>query len=189
MTPADRALHAELTRLFGAAYRNVGPSLARRYGGRFVGRGGARLRRYVVHHTAGGTGCRADCVWRYHVQRLGWSTVGYHLMVDRNGRVELMVPPSYMAYGAGPTWNPSSVHVALAGNYNRHDPTAAMLDALYRVLCALDDTVGFLMWRGHRELKATACPGANVMPHLRRMRGGRYGNAGAYGRVRPKHYP
>jgi len=186
-TARDRAFADALTARFGNDYEYVGAKLSRWYGGERLYRGVA-LARYVVHHLGGGSGWSADDVWRFHVGRLGWSTVGYNVLIDADARVEVLIPPSSMTYGAGPRWNPSSAHVALAGNFERANPSAAQLDALYGVLCALDDCYAPLPWRGHSELKATACPGRHLMPHVRWMRGALFGDAARYGRIRPSHY-
>lgn len=191
MNDSDRALDAALRDRLGADYLGwTGERYAAEIGGGFVERPrGAALRFYVLHHTAGAQTDTGAELWRYHTRHLGWSTAGYHLVIRRGGQVEMLIPPSLMSYGAGPTWNASTVHVVVPGNYATvHEPESAPLDTIYRVFCTLDDTLGGRPWRGHKELKATACPG-RLQAHLERMRGPRYGAASLIGRDRPAHYP
>lgn len=187
LTAADRRFDELLRQRFGAAYLGwTGAAYAPEIGGGFVGRpAGATLKTYVLHHTAGSQADDGAAIWRFHTRRLGWATDGYHVFVRNDGRVELLIPPSWMSYGAGPEWNPTTVHVVTPGNYaSVHDPATAPLNAIYRVFCALDDAYGSRPWRGHRELKATACPG-KLQAHLERMRGPAYGAATR----RPTSYP
>ena len=195
----DADVHAALGARLGDRYVGwTGPEYVTRFGGGFLRRAGGRPSMYVAHHSAGSHRHTGADLWRYHVRRLGWATTGYHIVVRHDGTVEMMVPPSRLAYGAGRRWNDTTVHVCLPGNYHRrweerggvrvdvaHEPPPGALDAMYQVFCALDDQVGYAPWRGHRQLKATACPGDRLMPHVERMRGGDYGAADP----RPRHYP
>lgn len=152
--------------------------------------GGVRAIRYWgVHHTAGAVTGTYDQVWDLHVRRLGWSGPGYGIFIYGNGRVELGMSPDRT------TWGVFGRHVdvysiVVAGNWQAASPPRVQLDALYRVLCALDDAHGEgLPWRGHQELAlpghGTACPGSWLMPHLSMMRGPSYGAACP----RPLRYP
>jgi hypothetical protein len=204
-TKEDARFGALLEARLGALYLGwTGKAYAAEIGGRFLIRPGGvpAIRRYVFHHTAGDHKLRGVDIWRYHVKRLGWSTDGYNVFVNFDGTVEVLIPPSRMSYGAGPKWNGSSAHVALSGNYHTgselragqwvdtaHEPPGAGLNSSYVVFCSLDDAYGFKPWALHRELKATACPGRQYIPHAVRMRGPEYGNAEAGGRVRPVSYP
>ena len=185
----DARYHEELRlRLGDEHYEWAGWRLAKKYGGRYV----PRIRgvaRYVVHHAVTPQDYRADGVWRYHVGSRGWDTPGYHLFIRGDGHVTMLLPPLAISYGAGPRWNPTSMHICLAGHFGREEPSPEALQSLYVCLCAADDVVGYNVWRGHRELASTACPGKNLFRHLRYMRGTRYGAAPDIGQQRPQHYP
>lgn len=176
---ADYRFEAELKRRLGALYVGfTGQGYANRYGGGFVQRPGGRTpTTYVLHHTAGAPAWGGGDVWRFHVQSRGWDSVGYAVLINPAGKVELLVPPSMMTYGAGAA-NPYSIHVSCHGNYVTTQPSAALLASIYQVFLALDTCYGGKPWRGHKELPgaATACPGG-LLPHLARMRGPAYGAA------------
>jgi len=195
MNYCGEILHELLIDRLGTRYAYVGEELIRKYGGNHILRPGGceSIARYAVHHTAGNRQCGAECLWRFFVQRR-WArfsprTGGYHAVITPDGALRMMIPPSCISWGAGPRWNNTTVHVALAGNYVRTSPTPEALQTLYTWLCSCDDALGYAPWRGHRELSQTTCPGDGVMPHLETMRGKEYGAAPDYGRKRPKRYP
>ena len=178
-TAADHRFEGELARRLGALYVGfTGQGYANRYGGGFVSRPAGRVpTTYVLHHTAGAPAWGGGDVWRFHVQSRGWDTVGYAVLINSAGKVELLVPPSMMTYGAGAA-NPYSIHVSCHGNYVTTQPSAALLSSIYQVFLALDLCYGGKPWRAHRELPSasTACPGG-LLPHLAKMRGPQYGAA------------
>lgn len=176
-TAADYRFENELKRRLGTRYVGfTGQGYANRYGGGFVQRPAGRVpTTYVLHHTAGAQRDTGAELWRFHVQSRGWDTDGYHIVVRADGRVELVIPPSMMSYGAA-QHNPYTIHVSVPGNYVSQAPAPAMLASVYQVFLALDLCYGNHPWRGHRELMSTACP-AQLLPHLVRMRGREYGAA------------
>lgn len=176
-TAADHRFAGELQRRLGALYAGfTGQGYANRYGGGFVRRTGGRApTTYVLHHTAGAQRDTGAELWRFHVQSRGWDTDGYHVVVRVDGRVELVIPPSMMSYGAG-VHNPYTIHVSVPGNYVSQAPAPAMLASVYQVFLALDLCYGNHPWRSHVELMPTACPGV-LRGHLTKMRGPQYGGA------------
>lgn len=187
MTATDRAFDELLRQRLGALYMGwTGAKYAATIGGGFVPRpAGAAKRGYVVHHTAGTEKDTGENVWRFHTVSRGWATVGYHLFIRWDGRVELLVPPSWMSYSVS-EHNPYWVAVCCAGDLEANEPPPAMLRSLYRVLCCCDDVLGDRPWRAHREVMPghTACPGAHLFAHVQQMRGPKYGAKN----VRPMDY-
>ena len=103
-----------------------------------------QLKLAIVHHTAGTndyTPAQAAAIVRgievYHVEGNGWNDIGYNFLVDRFGTV-------YEGRGGGMTrnvigahaegFNTGSVGVALIGNFQTSQPTAAQQDALVKLL-------------------------------------------------------
>lgn len=185
-TTEDHALDTALDIEFGNDYRGwTGATYRQKHGGEFIRRDLARVGVYALHHSASRT-ASAESVWRYHVRSKGWDTAGYHLAVAPGGQVEMLIPPSCIAYCVLDQ-NPRAVCVVALGDYTRDEPPAPMLDAIYRVFCTLDDVLGGEKWRAHREVLPghTACPGNALTTHLAAMRGPRYGAADP----RPDFYP
>lgn len=187
LTGLDAKLDAELRARLGAHYKGwLGPDYVREFGGRFIPRPNPSpqgIEGYVVHHSAGDHKQNGRDLWAFH-RRIPWDTCGYHFVVQYNGEVSMSIPPvAYISYGAGPAWNNTTVHICLPGHYHPHQelrngvwqnvsfqPSPEALRSAYVLLCTLDDVVAYRKWPGHRELKATACPGDNLMPHVAAMR-------------------
>jgi hypothetical protein len=191
--PKDQQFLETLGARLGDRFQYIGPEIERRFGALLNRDGGPdAIATYVVHHSAGDADIYG--IWAYHRHTLGWDTGGYNLAVDRDGAVRLVALPSQMTYGAGARWNPVTLHVVCQGNFHPsdtltvHQPTPALLQSLYTVLCVCDDTLAYRPWRGHREIRQTSCPGDHLFPHVRTMRGADYG-AREPAAARPATYP
>jgi hypothetical protein len=160
----------------------------------------APLRKLIVHHTDTPNGdpdpaATVRAVYTYHVKSRGWNDIGYNFLVDERGRI---YEGRYSReYGPGeiPTGedrdgrgvigahaegaNTGSVGVALLGTFTAQGPTAAAVEALQAMLAWKADrhSINVLAGdsypnlAGHRDTKATSCPGDRLydrLPELRR---------------------
>jgi hypothetical protein len=142
-----------------------------------------------VHHTADRNDytrtqvpAMVRAMYTYHVKSRGWCDLGYNFLVDRFGRAfegrhggaQLPVLGAHTG-----SFNANSFGVALIGNFEKTAPTQAMLEKTARVIAwKLDanyrsplDTVVLAGSRlptvsGHRDTKATACPGNQLYGKL-----------------------
>ena len=164
------------------------------------------IRSGFVHHTAGTNNYSpADVpkmirgVYAYHVKGRGWSDIGYNFVVDKFGRtwegraggVERAV---LGAHTGG--FNRDTFGVAALGNFEKAQPTPAMLAAIAQVFAwkfamygtepGLDPlgkvtllsqgggtarfragkSATFVRISGHRDAGLTACPGRNLYAQL-----------------------
>jgi N-acetyl-anhydromuramyl-L-alanine amidase AmpD len=116
----------------------------------------------IIHHT-GAEEKDAAQVRTYH-KSLSWRDVGYHYVIERDGRVvpgrDLSLPGAHCRAGGK---NFKGIGVALIGNLENHPPLAAQraaLPGLLAELCLLfniqpDHVLGYREVLG----AATACPG------------------------------
>lgn len=132
--------------------------------------------RFVLHHTAypvtdevkalkgraswGAAQKHARTAQRLHRHIRGWNDVGYHYLVDWEGRI-LEGRPLDRLGAHVERHNTGSVGIVLMGDFSKQRPTAKQLDALKSLL-------RWLSWRldlspkhiaGHHHMKFTACPG------------------------------
>lgn len=142
-----------------------------------------------VHHTADRNDyTRAQvpamvrAMYTYHVKSRGWCDLGYNFLVDKFGRVfegryggaQLPVLGAHTG-----SFNANSFGVALIGNFEKTAPAQAALektarviawkfDANYRSPHATTVLAGSRLHTvsGHRDTKATACPGNLVYGKL-----------------------
>jgi len=131
----------------------------------------------TVHHDATlidttderSTASRIEGHRRFHVQERGWADIGYHFIVDRQGRV--WEGRSLRLQGAHvENRNPGNVGVVLMGDFDRQQPTSAQYDAMRRHVQALMARykVSARNVLTHREWSgsSTACPGRNLQSRI-----------------------
>lgn len=123
------------------------------------------IRRLVLHHTAGRDSASAEAIDRDHRENRGWSAIGYHVLIRRDGGAWVAEQGRDLeragAHVAG--HNADAVAVAVAGDYTAKplpdEARALLLDVLIELceVCGLHE--GQVV--GHREIPgtATACPG------------------------------
>ncbi len=116
----------------------------------------------IVHHT-GAEEKDAEQVRRYHLS-LGWRDIGYHYVIERDGRVvpgrSLGLPGAHCK-AAG--MNFKGIGIAVLGNLNNHPPLPSQEEALENLVRGLQQRFGIPPANvlGHREVPgaATDCPG------------------------------
>ncbi|MFF0344909.1 N-acetylmuramoyl-L-alanine amidase [Kribbella sp. NPDC004875] len=146
-----------------------------------------------VHHTADRNDytrtqvpAMVRAMYAYHVKSRGWCDLGYNFLVDRFGRVfegryggaQLPVLGAHTA-----SYNANSFGVAVIGNFEKTPPPQAMLESTARVIAWKLDanyrsplaTIVLGGTRlhtvsGHRDTKATACPGTELYKKLGRLK-------------------
>jgi hypothetical protein len=146
------------------------------------------LNRAVVHHTAAtsdynttgeaDTKVKIRAIQNYHMDANGWCDVGYHFILNKqgnifSGRLDSGTLSRYVR-GAHDSCNENSFGFTLLGNYDSNAVTATSKDKLALIIAARMPS-GWLATGtgtsycgttdkviGHREVYATACPGANL---------------------------
>jgi hypothetical protein len=121
-------------------------------------------------------------IYAFHVKGRGWCDIGYNFLVDKFGRVFEgryggRQFPVLGAHTGG--YNADSFGISLIGNFQTATPPAAMMESTARTIAwKLDSnyrspvsTVVLAGKRlntvsGHRDTKATACPGIYVYREL-----------------------
>jgi uncharacterized protein with LGFP repeats len=139
--------------------------------------------------------------YAYHVKSLGWSDIGYNFLVDRfgnvyEGRAGGVTRPVLGAHAGG--FNSNTVGVAIIGNFQTENPTAASLHGLQRVLAwklrmhgvnpqgtvtlrsaggsssryRAGTNVTVRTIAAHRDTNSTACPGNRGYQYMTQIRNG-----------------
>lgn len=151
-----------------------------------------RPRAFVVHHTATSDGGASPAavvraIDVYHRVTRGWGDIGYHYLIDHEGRI-------YEGRSGGPTsigahaydFNEGTIGIALVGSYDQRDPSAAAAESLVALIAWLSGEYeiapeGWSQFHGqlfpnvmgHRETgRVTSCPGhqtRGALPEVRRL--------------------
>jgi hypothetical protein len=143
-----------------------------------------KISRVTLHHTAdprpvGSTyAAVAERMKAYqtgHQQTNHWADIGYHFVVDRQGRIWEGRELSWKGAHAGNKQaNENNVGVALIGNFENADPPAAQRDAAEELIGWLAREYGIPSTKiyGHGEIEkmygipGTCCPGKRFGPTL-----------------------
>jgi N-acetyl-anhydromuramyl-L-alanine amidase AmpD len=111
----------------------------------------------VVHHSAI-DGFNAFDYARWHIKR-GWPGIGYHFVIDRDGKVEQTNELTTLSYHVK-GYNTQSIGISMSGNLSKHPATKAQMDALIKLIKKLKKDFNTpLLVKGHGELTRTECPG------------------------------
>jgi N-acetyl-anhydromuramyl-L-alanine amidase AmpD len=120
----------------------------------------SEIKALVIHHSAVPARVGPKSIANYHVTRLDWPAIGYHLMVSAGGIIyqtnRLETVSTHTA-----DVNPWGVGICFQGNFNEEVPPRAQLQAGAHLAAWLMQELGVTLddVKGHREFMDTACPG------------------------------
>ena len=124
----------------------------------------------VIHHTGNPTDddLSAAEIDASHKSQ-GWSCIGYHYVVRKDGTVEIGRPHwTIGAHAFGENKHTIGIHVC--GNFEIGEPTDRQIESTAMLLANLCTDYGLTIDRdhivGHRELMSTACPGSNLFAQM-----------------------
>lgn len=124
----------------------------------------------VIHH-AGLTKDMDISVPEIHDLHLGngWSGIGYHFVVHKDGTIEQGRPLKYQGAHAYQN-NKYTVGICMTGNYNMAYPPLEQVLAVEKLTAAICHEYNFpaedYTIFGHRDLNGTSCPGEKFYPYL-----------------------
>ncbi|MGN0062725.1 MAG: N-acetylmuramoyl-L-alanine amidase [Nocardioides sp.] len=166
---------------------------------------GKNIKQVHVHHTVNSNDYDRDDVagiirgiYRYHTKSLGWSDIGYNVLVDRFGRAWVgrwggIAKRVQGAHTLG--FNHNSTGIAVIGNFETTEPRKSVRRRIARISAWLLDREGrratgtvvrishgsdkfpegrkvrLAVIDGHRDTNDTACPGQELYDVLSRIRG------------------
>ncbi|WP_227522072.1 peptidoglycan recognition protein family protein [Bacillus solitudinis] len=123
------------------------------------------IKNIAIHHSATTSGS-AEAFARYHVNELGWPGIGYHYVVDKEGKVSLCHDLEVVSYHVGNS-NGFAVGICMVGNFQTESLGDAQRNATIlltrRLMNELNITVDNV-W-GHTEFPGyswKACPSINM---------------------------
>ncbi|RNC82950.1 MAG: N-acetylmuramoyl-L-alanine amidase [Phycisphaera sp.] len=110
---------------------------------------------------------RLEMIRVSHVEHRGWADIGYHLIVDPQGRVWLG-RPIHLQGAHVRDHNPRNLGVLVMGNFEIERPTPQATRTLDALLAHQSRTHGVPLNRihTHREWASTACPGRSLQAHM-----------------------
>jgi hypothetical protein len=142
-----------------------------------------RIWRITVHHTAqyasrNSSQSVADQihrVQRHHMSSKGWADIGYHFLIDANGRIwEGRQLTHQGAHAGSPDLNRGNIGVALIGDFTAQQPTREHRLSLLQLLGHLSNRYRITANHvyTHQEIRPgpTECPGREVQHIVEQFR-------------------
>lgn len=129
----------------------------------------------VIHHTGNPVDddLSAEQLHRSHINQ-GWSGIGYHYVVRKDGKIE-QGRPHQMIGSHAYRHNGHTLGIHLCGNFVIGQPTSEQVESAALLIGKLCEDYGFPVDKshvvGHCDLMATACPGVNLYAILQTIRG------------------
>jgi hypothetical protein len=113
-----------------------------------------------------------ELIRRAHLRVMRAGDIGYHYIIDREGRIWAGRSITFQGAHAGGSANNGNVGVMLLGNFEIQEPTAAQKSALKIFLKYLAEKykIGPRHVYTHRELKVTQCPGKYLQRYMNDLR-------------------
>lgn len=113
-----------------------------------------------LHHAAATT-CDAATIHAWHKAN-GWSGIGYHFVVRKDGTIERGRPIDKIgAHATG--YNSYSIGICFEGNFENESMSAAQKSAGIELVEYVKDKYGIAASaiKRHKDVASTACPGTN----------------------------
>ncbi len=120
----------------------------------------SQIQQIVIHHTGADPSIGIEAIAGKHVHELGWPGIGYHFVIDAEGRIYQTNDLTTISFHARQA-NPTTVGIAFGGNFDEAVPTDAQLESGGR-LCAYllrELSLPIENVRGHKAFVSTECPG------------------------------
>ena len=115
-------------------------------------------RRIILHHAAAVT-CTPQQVHQWHLAN-GWTGIGYHFFVRKDGTVYRGRPEDTVGAHAGNN-NYDSLGVCFEGSFDRETMPDAQLRVGQELVAYLKQKYGISTVQRHSDVNATGCPGDN----------------------------
>ena len=184
--PAGAAVNlSEYEKFQQSIYNTVSPVLTRMGWNARSRRGGPSYHtpyRITVHHTQGHlthgeaqTAQELRNIQAFHQGReRGWADIGYHFLIDGDGRVAEGRPTNVLGAHAAEA-NNGNLGISLMGNFEVQQVPPRQMDSLERLTAFLAIKYGIDVTRrgyleGHYHWGPTGCPGANLKARLADLR-------------------
>ncbi len=114
----------------------------------------------ILHHSASMT-ATVEQIRRYHIEKLRWLDIGYHFLIDFEGKVMRGRSLSFQGCHGEKYTNQHYLGLCCLGNFEENKMKDLQYKALLDFLTSLQIIFDFsrVNIKGHKEIVATLCPG------------------------------
>ena len=134
-----------------------------------------RIDNIVLHCTATPQGTRVESILAYWRNTLKWRNVGYHFLIEANGRVHALAPIEQVTNGVA-GHNSNSIHISYIGGVDSNgravdNRTPQQRKEMLRLVREMRAKFPTARIRGHRDFPNVRkeCPSFDVARWLREV--------------------
>ena len=120
-----------------------------------------------IHHTAGSKSQSLESIAKYHVEKRGWPAIAYHVAINDDGDIFFLNDIEEKTFHNSKD-NLKGIAVVGVGNYENYEPSEKMVESIEIVTDAMCQGLKIKAIKGHKDSKATACPGKYLYNRLKR---------------------
>lgn len=113
---------------------------------------------YIILHHAASVSCSPDDIHRIHINNNGWTGIGYHFYVRKDGSVYRGRPIDTVGAHCE-KYNSRAVGVCFEGNFEKETMCDVQRRAGNELICYLRNLYPKTEVKKHLDFNATACPG------------------------------
>lgn len=118
----------------------------------------SKTTRIILHHAAAKS-CGASTIHQWHKNN-GWSGIGYHFVVRKNGTIERGRPEKTVGAHASGS-NSDSLGICFEGDFTSEKMSDKQKNAGKELVAYLKKKYGISKVQRHSDVYATSCPGKN----------------------------
>lgn len=120
----------------------------------------------VIHHTAAPKTQSLENIAKFHVEKKGWPAIAYHIAINDDGDIHFLNDIERKTYHNSVD-NTNTIGIVAIGNYENYEPSDDLIDSIRAVTEALCLSLKIKSIKGHRDYKATDCPGEYLQRELK----------------------
>ena len=118
----------------------------------------SKTTRIILHHAAAKS-CGAATIHQWHLNN-GWSGIGYHFVVRKNGTIERGRPENTVGAHASGS-NSDSIGICFEGDFMSETMSDTQKNAGKELVAYLKNKYGISKVQKHSDVCSTDCPGTN----------------------------
>lgn len=128
------------------------------------------IKNIVIHCTATPSEWSWKRLQHLFLHQFGWSREGYHVVIEKDGKVKRLIPNWKYSNGTRPfqkgsfrVSNSNSVHIAwMGGNEGKQNITNSQMESLKAVCDWYYDFYPEAVFMGHNQIDLKLCPILNI---------------------------
>ena len=117
----------------------------------------SKTEQIVLHHSGVTVKQSVETIHNYHKNTNGWSGIGYHFYIRKDGTIYRGRPENTVgAHAVGANYN--SVGICFEGNFSKEKMSEVQIKAGQELVAYLKGKYKISIIKGHRDVDNSECP-------------------------------